>query len=55
MDLVRNNDFVYTQKPLTKDVEFEYQDKAPGAAYYYVRVMQMDGNLAWSSPFWIKR
>ena len=40
---------------MTKDVEFDYQDKAPVAGYYYVRVIQMDGNLAWSSPIWIKR
>jgi hypothetical protein len=55
VDVVRNNEFVYTQKPLAKDAEFEYQDKAPGSAYYYVRVMQIDGNLAWSSPIWIKK
>jgi hypothetical protein len=55
VDLIRNNDFVYSQKPKTKDVEFEYQDKSPGNAYYYVRVMQLDGNLAWSSPIWIQR
>jgi hypothetical protein len=55
VDLIRNTDFVYTQKPVTKDVEFEYQDRAPGAAYYYVRVMQVDRNLAWSSPIWINK
>jgi hypothetical protein len=55
VDIVRNNEFVYTQKPMTKDVEFDYQDKAAGAANYYVRVMQLDGNLAWSSPIWIKK
>jgi hypothetical protein len=55
IDIVRNEEFVFTQKPMTKDVEFDYQDKAPVAGYYYVRVIQMDGNLAWSSPIWIKR
>jgi hypothetical protein len=37
------------------DMEFEYTDlleTAPGD-YYYVRVTQLDGAQAWSSPFWI--
>jgi hypothetical protein len=33
---------------------FEYTDTASGAAdYYYVRVLQVDGSRAWSSPFWV--
>ena len=55
VDLIRNNDFVYSQKPMAKNAEFDYQDKTPGNAYYYVRVTQLDGNLAWSSPIWISR
>jgi hypothetical protein len=55
VDLIRNNVFVYSQKPMKKDADLEYQDKAGGSAYYYVRVMQLDGNLAWSSPIWIRR
>jgi hypothetical protein len=37
------------------DMEFEYtdlEDPRPGD-YYYVRVTQLDGGRAWSSPFWI--
>jgi hypothetical protein len=37
------------------DQEFEYQDlgeRAPGD-YYYVRVTQIDGEQAWSSPWWV--
>jgi hypothetical protein len=55
IDLIRNGDFVYSETPKKNEVEFDYQDKAPGNAWYYVRVMQLDGNLAWSSPIWIKR
>ena len=57
VDVVRNNEFIYTQKPGTKDFSFEYEDRQPkpGENYYYVRVMQQDGNLAWSSPVWVKR
>jgi hypothetical protein len=56
IDLIRDNQFLYTQKPGTKDVTFEYADNSPkpGESYYYIRVMQRDHNLAWSSPVWIK-
>jgi len=57
VDVIRNNEFVYTQKPGTKEFSFEYEDRQPkpGESYYYVRVIQQDGNLAWSSPVWISR
>jgi hypothetical protein len=37
------------------DQEFEYVDlseHAPGD-YFYIRVTQIDGELAWSSPWWV--
>lgn len=57
IDLIRNNEFLYTRKPDSKNVDFAYVDQSPkaGESYYYLRVMQLDGNLAWSSPIWIKR
>jgi hypothetical protein len=38
-------------------VEFTYRDAQPvkGESYYYVRVIQADDQIAWSSPIWIKR
>ena len=36
-------------------MDFEYtdlEDPKPGD-YYYIRVTQLDGGRAWSSPFWI--
>jgi hypothetical protein len=38
------------------DREFEFTDLAPPHSdgdYYYVRITQIDGERAWSSPFWI--
>jgi hypothetical protein len=36
------------------DRSFEWTDAAAGGAgYYYVRVTQLDGGRAWSSPFWV--
>jgi len=37
------------------DQEFEYTDCSDQEAgdYYYVRVRQVDGSMAWSSPWWV--
>ena len=37
------------------DQEFSYidRDEAKPGDYYYLRVRQMDGSMAWSSPFWV--
>ncbi len=53
--LIKNNEFVYTAEPGTKEAAFEFRDDAPakGESYYYARVEQSDGSLAWSSPIWV--
>lgn len=39
------------------DLETEWEDTRPGRplqdVYYYLRILQKDGNIAWLSPFWI--
>lgn len=30
-----------------------WTDGAPGSAWYYARVFQIDGEMAWSSPVWV--
>ena len=57
IDLIRNGEFVYSQRPLRREFDFSYVDSAPKAGdnWYYIRVLQEDGNLAWSSPIWIRR
>jgi hypothetical protein len=54
--VLRNNEYVYTGEPKKQDVTLRYTDTdAPAgkASFYYVRVEQADGNLAWSSPLWV--
>jgi hypothetical protein len=48
--------YVYTPRPTSNTAEFSYVDNAPGTgeSWYYVRANQMDRNLAWSSPIWVK-
>jgi hypothetical protein len=54
--VIKNNKLVYTATPDAKTADFEYRDDdiEPGESYYYVRVEQSDGSLAWASPIWVK-
>ena len=36
-------------------IEFEDLDGRAAGDYYYVRVQQLDGGLAFTSPFWVGR
>jgi hypothetical protein len=55
--LIHNESYAY-QAPGNgkRELQFTYTDPHPAAGEnrYYVRVEQEDGNLAWSSPVWIK-
>ena len=54
--IVKNQEIVYTSHPNHEEYSFEYRDRdfRPGANYYYVRVVQNDGQVAWSSPIWVE-
>jgi hypothetical protein len=57
VEVLRNNDVVRTLEPAGDTARFTWQDPAPlkgdKGAYYYIRVLQKDGNIAWSSPIWV--
>ena len=38
---------------LDQDFSFTDQGEAQPGDYYYLRVRQIDGSMAWSSPFWV--
>jgi len=55
-EIIRNGRFVYTHTPNARDFQFEFRDSDPlpnQEAYYYVRLRQRNGHMAWSSPIWI--
>jgi hypothetical protein len=54
--IVRDNQYIYSQDPegSTFQMRFKENSLSPGEHYYYVRAEQKDGNVAWSSPIWIK-
>jgi hypothetical protein len=58
IDIIRGNKFIHNVNPMERDVSFTYIDtEAPrsGETYYYVRVIQEDDQMAWSSPIWVQR
>jgi hypothetical protein len=54
--LIRDGKFIHKVSPGSATAEFEYVDNeaGKGAHWYYVRVEQANGELAWSSPIWIR-
>ncbi len=55
--LVRNNEVVYIATPGSPDHDFEYSDQEPldGESFYYLRAVQANAEIAWSSPIWVLR
>lgn len=56
LEIVRSGEVLYSAKPGTSEVAVDFLDKdAPGegSAHYHVRIVQRDGQIAWSSPIWI--
>jgi hypothetical protein len=54
--LVKNDQVVYTHQPTANEAEFVFADmqaEQGRESYYYVRVVQADRQIAWSSPMWI--
>ena len=54
--VIRDNQYVHLEKGAGPQIEFTYRDRSltPGEHYYYIRVEQEDGNVAWASPIWVK-
>jgi hypothetical protein len=56
VQIIRDNKYVYSAEPKERKVTLHFTDmdaKQGQSAYYYVRLEQADGNLAWASPMWI--
>lgn len=66
IEIIRNGKVIHTIKPTKYWHEFAFDDmtpldkeafpaakERPPFAYYYLRVSQEDGHMAWSSPIWI--
>ncbi|HEV3202611.1 MAG TPA: hypothetical protein VGZ73_32180 [Bryobacteraceae bacterium] len=55
VEIVKDGKFIYKTAPNTDTAEFDFTDTnvAKGQSWYYLRVMQADRNMAWSSPIWV--
>jgi hypothetical protein len=66
LELIRNGEVIKTFKSDTNSLDFEYDDMVPLTgvslkdpnkkcpfSFYFIRVTQKDGHMAWSSPIWV--
>lgn len=56
VELIKNNEVIETKAINDEFLEFDYIDgeiPSDREIFYYVRVSQVDRNMAWSSPIWI--
>jgi hypothetical protein len=60
VDVIKNGTFIYTTQPGQSQCELDFvdpeaKDTAKDAEnYYYLRVIQRNGEIAWGSPAWVK-
>ena len=54
IEVCRNNQFIYTKQPEGSEATVTFTDREPleGRSYYYVRVIQKDEEIGWTSPVW---
>jgi hypothetical protein len=57
VEIVRNGEVVLRENPDSVITRFLTEDPEPpeGTSWYYARVVQKDGGMAWSSPVWVTR
>jgi hypothetical protein len=57
IDIIRSNAFIDSRQFTTSSADYTFTDAQPlpGESYYYVRVQQVDDQMAWSSPIWVTR
>lgn len=55
IDIIRNGHIIHQRNPETIDFEMLYIDEEimSSDSYYYVKIIQADEEMAWSSPIWV--
>ncbi|NLJ36256.1 MAG: DUF3604 domain-containing protein [candidate division WS1 bacterium] len=55
VEVLRGRELIYVHSSYSATCSFELMDEPESgdANYYYVRVLQADGEMAWSSPIWV--
>jgi hypothetical protein len=57
IDVLRDSEVIDTLTPAGDTYKAAWTDANPkdGVHYYYIRVLQADGEIAWGSPIWVER
>jgi hypothetical protein len=57
IDVLRDSEVIDTLTPAGSDYKAAWTDANPknGKHYYYIRVLQANGEIAWGSPIWVER
>ena len=57
IDVLRDSEVIDTLTPAGSDYKAAWTDANPknGTHYYYMRVLQADGEIAWGSPIWVEK
>lgn len=57
VEIIRDGEAVWKQGFSELDTQIEWEDPAfpAGESYYYLHIIQQDGQQAWSSPVWITK
>ncbi len=55
IEVCRSNEFIHCRRPASRSTGFTFVDEDPlsGKSYYYVRLIQKDEEIAWTSPVWL--
>ncbi|MHB8993612.1 MAG: DUF3604 domain-containing protein [Armatimonadota bacterium] len=55
VEILRGREVIHVETSFTSNLTIDIVDSPPpgSANYYYVRVLQLDGEMAWSSPVWV--
>ena len=56
IDILRQSEVIHTLQPSAETYTGKWTDPNPkgGEQYYYIRVLQTDGEIAWASPIWVQ-
>lgn len=56
IEVIKNNKVAYIYRGKGEKVEFVWTDRErlKRLTFYYIRLTQRDGNMAWSSPIWLE-
>jgi len=56
IQIIKNNEEIHTENPESNFLRFTFEDSQPiqNIDYYYIRVTQKDGEMAWFSPIWVR-